>query len=62
MTKNTASQARVGQDVGRPRRASSTTTPNAEAKNRIPGTSRTDVGCHSVIRDVTSGLTDRATA
>ena len=62
MTKKTASQARVGHDVCRPRRAMSATTARAEAKKSMPGTLRSEVGCHSVIRAVTSGFVDRPRA
>ncbi len=62
MTKKTASQASVGHGVGRPRRAMRATTANADAKNSIPGTLRSEVGCHSVIRAVTSGFVDRPRA
>jgi hypothetical protein len=62
MTKNTASHASVGHVVRSPRRASNTTTASAEAKNRIPGTVRSVVGCHSVIRAVTSAFVERPAA
>ncbi len=62
MRKNTPSQARAGQAVICPRRAMSATTASAEAKNRIPCTSRSEVGCHSVIRWVTCGLIERPIA
>ncbi len=62
MTKNTPSQASVGQVTAPGRRASSVATTSAEPKNSIPGTIRSDVGCHSVIRAVTSLFVDRPTA
>ena len=46
--------------VRAPRRAMSTTTDATDAKNRMPGTLRSEVGCHSLIRPVTSGLIGQA--
>jgi hypothetical protein len=39
-----------------------TTTAIAEPKKAMPGMLRSEVGCHSVIRTVTSGFVDRPTA
>ena len=60
--KKTPSQASVGHEVVRPRRAISTTIAPALAKNSMPGTVRSVVACHSVIRCVTCGLVDSPTA
>ena len=62
MTKKTPSQASVGQAVRLPRRAMSTTTAIADPKNSIPGTSWSEVACHSVMRSVTKRFVVRPRA
>ena len=59
---NDASQASVGHGTIRPRRAMSRTTSAADPKNSSPATVRMLVGCHSLMRAVTSGFADSATA
>jgi len=39
-----------------------TTTAATDAKNRMPGRLRSEVGCHSVIRSVTCAFVVRPTA
>ena len=56
MRKKTPSQASVGHGTRRPERAIKVTIASADAKNSRPGTSRMDVGCHSVTRAVTDAF------
>ena len=62
ITKKNASQTSVAHGVTRPRRPRNATTSAADAKKSIPCTSRSVVGCHSLILRVTSGFALRPTA